>query len=92
MRVGALQGPGDLVQWEPPPRGAAGTTAGLSRTRPRWASASPLCPTPLTGHHVSRECDANLPTECHPCEAGTFMAYRNRETECLLCIQCREGE
>lgn len=82
MRVGALQGPGHPALRDPLDRGLGATLD----------STSPLCPTPLTGHYVSRECDSNHITECHLCEHGTFMAHRNMETDCLPCSQCREGE
>lgn len=91
VRVGALQG-----AW--PRRCGTPSSRGLGdhvRSEPDEAVLGPYLTSvshPLTGHHVSRECDGNRPTCCRPCAAGTFMPHSNREDECLPCTQCRDGE
>lgn len=90
MRVGSLQEPGHRVLWlllEQRPQDQVGSAL---RWLPR-ASASPLCP-PHTGRYVSKHCNETHITKCDPCELGTFTAHANRETRCLPCAQCREGE
>lgn len=48
---------------------------------------------PFTGHYVSKHCDKNHGAGvCSPCEPGSYLPYRNGETNCRLCSRCREGK
>nr|XP_055168640.1 tumor necrosis factor receptor superfamily member 10B-like isoform X1 [Nyctereutes procyonoides] len=48
------------------------------------------CP---AGHYVSKHCDRNHDAGvCSPCEPGSYLPYRNAETNCRLCSQCREDQ
>ncbi|XP_025307610.3 tumor necrosis factor receptor superfamily member 10A-like isoform X1 [Canis lupus dingo] len=48
------------------------------------------CP---AGHYVSKHCDKNHGAGvCSPCEPGSYLPYRNGETNCRLCSRCREDQ